>query len=57
MKRFAVIGTAVLFCLVGTTAPAYAQQDQQDTEQTRHEEQAKPEKRKGNKQARSLSEN
>jgi murein L,D-transpeptidase YcbB/YkuD len=52
MKRFGVISAAVLFCLVGTTAPAYAQQNQPDTKQTKHEEQAKPEKRKGNKQAK-----
>ena len=53
MKRFGVISTAVLFCLVGTTAPAYAQQDQQGTNLTKHEEQAKAEKRTGNKQAKS----
>ena len=52
MKRIGVISAAVLFCLVGTTAPAYAQQDQQDTKQTQHEAQAKPERRKGNRQAK-----
>ena len=36
MKPFAVIGTAVLFCLVGSAAPLYAQQGH---------EQAKPEQK------------
>jgi len=52
MKRFGVISAAALFCLVGTTVPAYAQQDQQNTKLTKHEAQAKPEKRKANKQAK-----
>ena len=34
MKRFGfIITTAVLFCFVGTTAPAYAQQDEKQAEQ------------------------
>jgi murein L,D-transpeptidase YcbB/YkuD len=49
MTRFGVVSTAVLFCLVGTTAPAYPLQDQR-VKLTKHEEQAKPEKRQGNKQ-------
>ena len=53
MKQFGVISAAVLFCLVGTTAPAYAQPDQQGTKQTKLEEHAKPEQRKSNKQAKS----
>ncbi len=52
MKRLGVISAAVLFCLVGSTAPAYAQQGQQDTKRTQHEAQAKPERRKRNKQAK-----
>ncbi len=52
MKRIGVISAAVLFCLVGITAPAHAQQDQQNTKPTKHEEQATPEKRTGNKQAK-----
>jgi murein L,D-transpeptidase YcbB/YkuD len=52
MKRIGVISAAVLFCLVGTTAPAYAQQDQQGTKQTKHEAQAKPEERTGHKQGK-----
>jgi murein L,D-transpeptidase YcbB/YkuD len=52
MKRFGVISAAVLFCLVGSTAPAYAQQDQQDTKQTQYGAQAKPEKSKSDKQAK-----
>ncbi len=52
MQRFGVISAAVLFCLVGITAPAHAQQDQQDTKRTKHEAQAKPEKRTGSKQAK-----
>jgi murein L,D-transpeptidase YcbB/YkuD len=52
MKRVGIIGAAVLFCLVGTTAAAYAQQDRQDTKRAQQEAQAKPEKRKGNKQGK-----
>lgn len=41
MKRFGfIITTAVLLCFVGTTVPAYAQQDQQDEKQTKQKEQA-----------------
>ena len=52
MKRLGAISAAVLFCLVGITAPAHAQQDQQDTKRTQHEAQAKPKKRKDNKQVK-----
>ena len=46
MKRFGfIITTAVLFCFVGTTAPAYAQQDQQDEKQNQPEKQAPQVKR------------
>ena len=49
MKRFGfIIATAVLLCVVGTTAPAYAQQqDQQDEKQAKQKEQAQPEKQQG----------
>ncbi len=50
MKRFGVVSTVVLFCLVGPIALAYAQQDQQEEKQTKHEEQAKPEKQNGQQQ-------
>ena len=50
MKRFGVVSTVVLFCLVGPIALAYAQQDQQEEKQTKHEEQAKPEKQKNGQQ-------
>ena len=44
MKRFGfIITTAVLFCFVGTTAPAYAQQDQRDENQAKQKEQAQRE--------------
>ncbi len=47
MKRFGIIGTVVLLYLVGTTGPAYAQRGKQKDKQTRHEEQAKPQKQQG----------
>jgi hypothetical protein len=50
-----MIRTAVLLCLVGVTAPAYAQQDQQgEKDEARHEDQAKTNKGQGKKQAKSL---
>jgi hypothetical protein len=46
MKRAQVISTAVLFLLLGTTALAYAQQEQQGEKQGKPEKQVQPEKRK-----------
>ncbi len=47
MKRAGVISTAILFLLLGTTSPAYAQQEQQRKEQSKSQpaqqhQQAKP---------------
>jgi hypothetical protein len=47
MKHGGVIGTAILFLLLGTTAPAYAQREQQGkdkdkSEQGKQQKQAKP---------------
>jgi flagellar motor protein MotB len=46
MKPSGLISTGVLFLLLGTVAPTYAQQEQneQDTKHPRQEQQAKPEK-------------
>jgi hypothetical protein len=50
MKRAQVISTAVLFLLLGTTALAYAQQEQQGEKQGKPEKQVQPEKQQGRPQ-------
>jgi hypothetical protein len=50
MKRAQVISTAVLFLLLGTTALANAQQEQQGEKQGKPEKQVRPEKQQGRPQ-------
>jgi hypothetical protein len=42
MKRAGVVSTAILFLLLGTTAPAYAQHDQQGQEQGKPQQGRRP---------------
>jgi hypothetical protein len=57
MKRVGVISTAILFLLLGTTAPSYAQHEQQGKEQGKSQQgqqhqQAKPAPQQHSQQAR-----